>query len=340
MPITREQLIEAFRGRGYELWLVGGVLRDRLLGQPEVDRDYATDALPDTVEELALGLDAPVTTVGKKFGTIGVLVEGRWTEITTFRGDSYEGGTRWPDVRFGRTIEEDLARRDFTVNALAENALTGEVLDLYEGREDLERRVIRAVGEPELRFREDPLRILRGMRFASQLDFEVEEKTLEAMERTVALLTTLSQERITSELEKLLVGRNPARGLELVRTTGALDAILPELADMPDCEQNRFHRYDVWGPRWRRRRRSIQGRPAAPPLGSPSHDVGEAGRATCEGERRVGLLSARDGWRGTCGRYARPPPRSAGESPRTSSCSSAVTWTVPTRGRAVECGGS
>ncbi len=247
MSIRRQQLLDAFRGRDHQLWLVGGALRDRLLGRRNVDQDYATDALPDDVEEIATTIGANFTSVGKRFGTIGVLVEGHWSEITTFRGDSYSAGTRWPDVSFGTSIEEDLARRDFTVNALAENAFTGEWLDLFGGREDLDRRLIRAVGEPAQRFREDPLRILRGIRFASQLDFAVERDTLDGMEATVGLLTTLSQERVTAEIDRLLLGMNPERGLELLRETGGLDMVLPELASMPGCEQNRFHRFDVWG---------------------------------------------------------------------------------------------
>jgi poly(A) polymerase len=247
MAITRDELIDAFRERGHELWLVGGALRDRLLGRTDADNDYATDALPDEVEAIGRALGANVTTVGKKYGTIGIYAGEHWTEITTFRGDSYEGGTRWPEVRFGRTIEEDLARRDFTVNALAEDAFTGRTLDPYDGAGDLEHRILRAVGEPEIRFREDPLRILRGLRFASQLDFALDADTQEAMARTAALLSTLSQERITGELDKLLVGLNPARGLDLLRETGALDVVLPEFSAMDGCEQNRFHRYDVWG---------------------------------------------------------------------------------------------
>ncbi|MCE7929045.1 MAG: HD domain-containing protein [Chloroflexi bacterium CFX7] len=243
---SRRELVEAFRRGERQLWLVGGALRDRELGHPGYDHDYATDALPGDVEALARRLGADVVTVGKKFGTIGVLVDGHWTEITTFRGDSYSAGTRWPDVSFGATIEEDLARRDFTVNALAEDAFTGRLLDLFGGREDIRRRLLRAVGEPTQRFREDPLRILRGMRFASQLGFEVEPATREGMEQTIGLLSTLSQERVTSELDRLLQGVDPARGLELLRETGALAVVLPELASMDGCEQNSFHRFDVW----------------------------------------------------------------------------------------------
>lgn len=247
MTPTRPQLIEAFRARGHELWLVGGALRDRLMGKPGVDRDYATDALPDEIEVIGHELGARMITVGKRFGTVGVNIEGRWSEITTFRGESYSNGTRWPDVTFGTTIEEDLARRDFTVNAIAENAVTGELLDPWGGREDIERRIIRAVREPVERFREDPLRILRGIRFVSQLDFALEENTRRGMCETVDLLATLSQERVTAEIDRLLQGVNPAAGLEALREVGALPVVLPELAPMPGCEQNRFHRFDVWG---------------------------------------------------------------------------------------------
>ncbi|GMV86061.1 MAG: CCA tRNA nucleotidyltransferase [Dehalococcoidia bacterium] len=247
MGISHQDLAAAFQERGYQLWLVGGALRDRLLGIDSHDQDYATDADPGAVEALVRGLGATVTTVGKRFGTIGVRIQGHWSEITTFRGDSYAGGTRWPDVTFGASIEEDLARRDFTVNAFAEDAYTHRFLDLYGGQQDLAKRVIRAVGDPAARFREDPLRILRGIRFASQLDFGVEPATLAGMQQTVDLLPALSQERVTGELDKLLCGANPARGLEILRESGALGFVLPELASMVGCEQNRFHQLDVWG---------------------------------------------------------------------------------------------
>ncbi|GBD23952.1 CCA-adding enzyme [bacterium HR29] len=247
VSVSRADLLEAFRRRGRQLWVVGGAIRDRLLGIAGSDADYATDALPDEVEAIARELGAPVTTVGKKYGTIGILVDGRWTEITTFRGESYTAGSRWPDVRFGTSIEEDLARRDFTVNAIAENAFTGEQIDLFGGAEDVAARIIRAVGDPATRFREDPLRILRGIRFASQLGFTIEPRTLEGMRATAHLIETLSQERVTAELDRMLQGREPARGLEYLRETGALRYALPELEPMVGCEQNRFHKFDVWG---------------------------------------------------------------------------------------------
>lgn len=251
VPISRDELLETFGGARQQLWLVGGALRDRLIGRESKDLDYATDAHPDEIERLMRARGATLTTVGKRFGTIGVLVadEGgdNWSEITSFRGDAYSGGLRWPDVTFGTTIEEDLRRRDFTINAMAENVFDGTLIDLCGGRTDLEAHLVRAVGDPKQRFEEDPLRILRGLRFASQLGFEIEERTFAGMRATVHLLMSLSQERVTSELDKLLCGREPGRGLEALRECGALAVVLPEVVSMSGCEQNRFHRLDVWG---------------------------------------------------------------------------------------------
>ena len=246
MPSERDAFVAAFAAAGHQIWVVGGALRDELLGRTGHDEDFATDATPDEIERIARGLGRSVVIVGKRFGTIGVLIDGRWSEITTFRGDAYADGSRWPEVVFGRDIAGDLARRDFTINALARNAVNGEMLDLYGGASDLRARLIRAVGEPELRFREDPLRVLRGLRFASQLDFDVERATLAAMRATAGLLGTLSQERVTAELDRLLAGENPARGLRLLREGGALEVVLPELTPMVGCEQNHWHHFDVW----------------------------------------------------------------------------------------------
>jgi poly(A) polymerase len=284
---------------------VGGALRDRLLGRPDIDNDYATDALPDQVEAIGRALGANITTVGKSSAPSASTpaVIGRKSPPSR---RLYEGGTRWPEVRFGRTIEEDLARRDFTVNALAEKAFTGEMLDLFGGAEDLERGIIRAVGEPGLRFREDPLRILRGIRFASQLDFAVDPDPEEAMARAVGLLSTLSQERITAELDKLLVGLNPARGLDLLRATGALDIVLLSChpwtaASKPVPPLRRL------GPHNRHRRgHLVRQRPAAPPLGCLLARPRQTRRPPPEGQRGVGFLPPRDGRR----RARRGPPRS------------------------------
>ena len=239
----------AFAEAGHELWLAGGLVRDAFRGvEPEDgDADYATSALPDACERIARGLGATVTTVGQRFGTTGVLLGEGWAEITTFRGDSYTAGSRWPDVVFGSSIDEDLARRDFTVNAMARHTVTGELRDPFGGREDIARKLLRAPGDARTRFAEDPLRILRGVRFVSQLGYAIEAETQAAMTASAALLETLSQERVTAEIERLLCGAHPADGLEALREIGALPHVLPEMAAMPGCEQNRFHRFDVWG---------------------------------------------------------------------------------------------
>ncbi len=247
MAPKRRALVEAFAAAGHELWLAGGELRDRLRGAPPGDTDFATSALPDEVERLGRELGAPVATIGQRYGTTGICLDRGWAEITTFRGESYTAGSRWPEVTFGRSIDEDLARRDFTMNAIAEHTVTGELRDPFGGRADLERGFLRTVGDAPARFAEDPLRILRGARFVSQLGFAIEAETRAGMAASVALLETLSQERVTAELERLLGGAHPAAGLEALRETGALPYVLPELAAMPGCEQNRFHHFDVWG---------------------------------------------------------------------------------------------
>lgn len=249
-------MIAAFAEAGHELWLAGGLVRDELRGVrrevpqnaevPE-DVDFATSALPDESERIGKKLGTTVTTIGQRFGTTGVLLDEGWAEITTFRGDSYTAGSRWPDVTLGSSIDEDLARRDFTVNAIARNTSTGELRDPFGGQEDIEQKLLRAPGDPRTRFAEDPLRILRGVRFVSQLGFSIEEETLAAMGESVELLGTLSQERVTAEIERLLGGKHPKAGLDALHEIGALRHVLPELATMPGCEQNRFHQFDVWG---------------------------------------------------------------------------------------------
>ena len=250
MAPTREALVAAFAEAGHELWLAGGLVRDAFRDVPPEepgDADYATSALPDECERIARRLGTTVTTIGQRFGTTGVLLDEGWAEITTFRGDSYTAGSRWPDVTFGSSIDEDLARRDFTVNAMARHTVTGELRDPFGGRDDIERGLLRAPGDAGTRFAEDPLRILRGVRFVSQLGFAIEPETQAAMAASAELLGTLSQERVTAEIERLLQGEHPEAGLEALREIGGVPHVLPELAAMPGCEQNRFHQFDVWG---------------------------------------------------------------------------------------------
>ncbi|MCX7624582.1 MAG: CCA tRNA nucleotidyltransferase [Thermomicrobium sp.] len=241
-----DRLARAFTAAGHELYLVGGVVRDLLLGRPVTDLDYTTSAQPEETKRLgqAAGADS-IYTVGEAFGTIGLVFAGVVVEITTYRTEWYPTADRRPAVRFGRSLLEDLARRDFTVNAMAVHAVTGELVDPYGGLRDLERRVIRAVGDPRERFREDPLRMLRAARFAAQLGFDVETETREAMRELAAELQRVSVERIAMELDRLLVAPEPDRGLEFLRETGLLPFVLPELVPLAEDVADRRHK-DVW----------------------------------------------------------------------------------------------
>jgi poly(A) polymerase len=241
-----DRLARSFAAAGHELYLVGGVVRDLLLGRPVTDLDYATSAHPE--ETRCLGEEAgaeTIYTVGEAFGTIGLVFAGVTVEITTYRTEWYPTLDRRPAVRFGDSLLEDLARRDFTVNAMAVHAVTGELVDPYGGQLDLERRLLRAVGDPFERFREDPLRILRAARFAAQLGFEVEAQTRVAMQELASELQRVSVERIALELNRLLVAPEPDRGLELMRQTRLLPVVLPELVPLAEDPGDRRHK-DIW----------------------------------------------------------------------------------------------
>src|SRR5439155_11013204 len=158
--------------RGQRLYLVGGSVRDELLGRATHDLDFATSATPDLSRDiLAAAHPDALYSVGEKFGTVGAAFDTVNVEVTTFRGETYQAGSRKPDVRYGLTLEDDLARRDFTINAMARDLSTAELIDPFGGRADLDFRLIRAVGDPVVRFAEDPLRLLRAIRFAAQLGF-------------------------------------------------------------------------------------------------------------------------------------------------------------------------
>src|SRR5918995_5211887 len=169
VPEPLPRLGEAFRGDGHELYLVGGYVRDRLLGGAHPDIDATTDARPKEIKRLLGPRADHLWTVGERYGTIGARVGGLDVEVTTYRTDLYTQGSRHPEVRFGESLDEDLARRDFTINAVAADALSGGVLDPFEGRRDLQFGIIRAVGDPLDRMRDDPLRMLRAVRFQTTL---------------------------------------------------------------------------------------------------------------------------------------------------------------------------
>jgi tRNA nucleotidyltransferase (CCA-adding enzyme) len=263
------------RAAGHEAHLVGGGVRDMLLGRPPADFDVATDAVPEAVIDL-FGNTFAVPT-GLKHGTVTVLtatVPPRHVEVTTFRGEGeYLDGRRPSSVTYVKSLHEDLARRDFTMNAVAYDPLTDAITDPFEGRRDMSQGLIRAVGDPIARFREDGLRPMRAVRQAAQLAFDIDPPTRDAIPPTLDVFRRVSAERIRDELVKMLASPQPSRGLLLMRDTGLLGEVMPELLEGVGCTQNRFHKHDVFG-HTLRVVDETQGDPILR-LGALLHDVGK-----------------------------------------------------------------
>jgi poly(A) polymerase len=238
-----EALAELFPDR--QIFLVGGCLRDQLLGRPVSDLDVATDAWPDEVRRRVDGWADAVWLVGEKFGTVGLQKRGLKAEITTFRSDIYDGVSRKPEVAFGADIVADLSRRDFTINAMARNLHTKELLDPFQGQRDLAARIVRFVGVPAERIREDPLRMLRAVRFCAQLGFELAPDGAAAIRKLATELARISWERIRDELDGILLSPHPGQGLRLMLDLGLADHALPELLRLHLPEPGRHHIKDV-----------------------------------------------------------------------------------------------
>jgi len=235
-----ERLGRLFRENGYQLYLVGGSVRDELLGRATHDLDFTTDApTAETRRILEAARPHGVFAIGEKFGTIGATFGDVVVEITTFRSERYEPGSRKPEVRYGQSLEEDLSRRDFTINAMARDLVTGTIIDPFGGKSDLEAGLVRAVGEPMVRFAEDPLRLLRAVRFVAQLGFALDPATRAAIARSASALRQVSRERIFEEMNRLLVAPHAARGLRLLAELGLLDEFLPEVGEMRHTTQGK-----------------------------------------------------------------------------------------------------
>ncbi|MGH2478603.1 MAG: CCA tRNA nucleotidyltransferase [Ktedonobacteraceae bacterium] len=233
-------LAEAFGARQRQLYIVGGTVRDVLLqrGQSS-DADLATDARPDEIKQIvAPTRPNAVVLVGERFGTVRLHYDNDIIEITTFRSEKYNPDSRKPEVCFGDNLYEDLHRRDFTINALARHPLSGQIIDPFGGRQDLEAHILRAVGdEPDKRFAEDPLRLLRAVRFAAQLNFLIESSTTHSILRQAATLQKISRERIRDEMNKLLLSDHPALGLDLLVELGLMHWIIPEVVELKGVSQ-------------------------------------------------------------------------------------------------------
>ncbi len=248
-PVKVSEVFKKFRLATLEIYMVGGLVRDVMLKRQLYDWDFTTPATPEEILTLF-----PEAFYDNKYGTVGIpMGEGeRPLEITTFRSEKGYSDSRHPDeVTWGKTLEEDLMRRDFTINAMALKPLTGnkfEVIDLYHGTDDLNNKILRAVGNPEERFAEDALRMMRAVRITTQLGFAIEEETFTAIKNNAAKITEISAERVRDELLKILAADFPADGYLLLRNCGLGEIILPEIEKTFGVEQKspgRHHIYDV-----------------------------------------------------------------------------------------------
>ncbi len=243
VPARVLEILKKIWNSGFDAFPVGGCVRDLILGKPVADWDLTTNALPEQLMKLF----PKVIPTGMEHGTVTVLMQSLPVEVTTYRTEGAYSDGRHPDlVHFVETLEEDLMRRDFTMNAIALDVRQKRVIDPFGGVEDLQARVIRAVGDPLERFTEDGLRPMRAVRFAAVLDFRIEEETLEAIGKSVEIFKTVAMERIREELMKLLAGKDPVNGVELLRTTGMLDHVLPGLTAGMGQSQNKYHLHDVY----------------------------------------------------------------------------------------------
>ncbi len=245
LPLVAD-LGERFAAEGHALALVGGPVRDALIGRPSPDLDFTTDARPEQTEPILRRWGTAHWDVGRAFGTIGAQLGPVTVEVTTYRTEAYDRTSRKPVVAYGDSLEGDLARRDFTVNAMALRLPGLELVDLHGGLRDLAARVLRTPGTPEESFTDDPLRILRAARFCAQLGMSVAPEVRAAMSAMAGRLEIVSAERIRDELTKLILAPDPVRGLRLMVETGVADVVLPELPALR-LEVDEHHRHkDVY----------------------------------------------------------------------------------------------
>lgn len=248
IPKEVSYVTETLKNAGFEAFLVGGCVRDLFLNKKPKDWDITTNAIPEQIMPLFVD-----TFYENDFGTVGVVQENvsdetlKVIEITPYRLESEYTDNRHPDkVSFSQKIEDDLQRRDFTINALAYNVFNNEVIDLYNGLSDIKVKVIRTVGKPEERFKEDGLRILRAVRFYTEIDFVIEEETEKAIFKNTDLLGNISRERIRDEFTKIIMSSRPMEGLSVLKKLGLMKYVVPELEEAYDIEQNKAHSYNVW----------------------------------------------------------------------------------------------
>ena len=311
-----KMILTALTAEGYESYLVGGIVRDTLLGRDCHDIDICTSALPDDIMRVAKMHDWHTSEVGRAFGCIIVTVDGKPYEVVTFRGETYGADSHRPsEVYYGVSLEEDVKRRDFTMNGLAMRA-DGTVIDLVGGQADIKSRIVRCIGDGKQRFAEDALRAYRACRFSAQLGFDLDDDIVPAIAYNLHRVRGLSVERVRAELDKTLLSPYPARGLAAMMDSGLLDAsvtvrergelrevaVLPELRHLVDLSQNPlYHKYDGW----HHTLAVVEGAPAELTVrwASLLHDVAKGtdgirgeknGQPTDHGHATAGALMARD----------------------------------------------
>ncbi len=243
VPEYVSKIADKLHDNGYEAWIVGGSIRDLIIGRSAYDYDIATDSPPETV----LSIFRRAIPTGIKHGTVTILTGNHQVEVTTFRKDGKYSDKRRPDyITYASSIYEDLSRRDFTINGIAYNPITDEIIDPYGGQEDIHNRTIRTIGDPVERFTEDGLRPFRACRLASQLEFSIEDNTFNAITQCLDITSKVSAERIRDEFLKIIQSRKPSIGIDLLRQCGLLSQIIPELLTGLGIRQNRYHRYDIY----------------------------------------------------------------------------------------------
>lgn len=244
-PVVRT-LATAFADAGFDLAVVGGPVRDALLGRTTNDLDFTTDASPDQILKIVKPIATAHWDIGRAFGTIGARVQGEQVEITTYRADSYDGVTRKPTVEFGDSIEGDLVRRDFTVNAMALRVPAVTLIDPTGGVEDLLAGILRTPADPAISFGDDPLRMLRAARFSAQLGFRVDDDTFDAITQLRETLKIVSPERVQSELVRLMQTDDPVRGVRVLVDSGLIEEFLPEVSALRLEVDEHHHHKDVY----------------------------------------------------------------------------------------------
>ncbi len=248
IPLSIKKISEVLEKNGYEAYLVGGCVRDLLLGRTPKDWDFTTSAHPDQIQALF-----PDSFCNNDYGTVGIKNDDeedlrlQVVEVTPYRSESGYSDSRRPDkVTFGVSLEEDLARRDFTVNAIAFSISSGDIVDLYDGMLDLKNKSLKAVGDADQRFSEDALRMMRAVRLAAELEFSIENKTMEAILNNASKLENIAIERISAEFIRLIDSKTPMPGIVLLEKLDLLPFLIPELKDCIGCEQGGIHTYDVY----------------------------------------------------------------------------------------------